>query len=65
MTKYIRKMVILAKIETTRGVDATPTGANAMVVSNVTITPLEGDEAEHDYVRPHFGNSGSTLVSAY
>lgn len=63
--KKIRKLVILAKIETTRGVDATPTGAQAMQVSNVTLTPLEGDEAEHDYVRPYFGNSGSTLVTAY
>ena len=32
--KKIRKMVILAKPETTRGIDAAPTGANAIIVAN-------------------------------
>ena len=41
-TRYIRQTVILAKIETVSGTDAVPTGAaNALLISNMNITPLE------------------------
>lgn len=64
--KKIRKMVLLAKIETTVGTDAVPTGAaNAILASNVQHTPLEGDEVEHNYIQPYFGNQGSELVTQY
>lgn len=66
MSKKIRKMVLLAKAEAVRGVDAAPTGAaNAMLVNNVNITPLEGDEVEHNYVRPYFGNGGSAVATSH
>ena len=46
--KKIRKLVVLAKAETVRGTDPTPTGlANAMLVSNANITPLDGTEVQH------------------
>ncbi len=63
--KKIRKMVILAKPETTRGIDAAPTGANAIIVANANLTPIEGDEVEHNYIKPFFGNSGSAQATAY
>ena len=63
--KKIRKMVILAKPEVTRGVDAAPNGANAMIISNVNLTPIEGDEVEHNFVKPFFGNSGSEQATVY
>jgi hypothetical protein len=37
MPRYIRNTVILAKIETSYGVDAAPTGADALLVSDVSI----------------------------
>lgn len=62
----MRKMAILAKIETTRGVDALPTGAaNAILVSAVTLTPIEGDVVQRDNIKPYFGSAGSTLVTVY
>ena len=41
MSRLIRNTAILAKIETAYGVDAAPTGAaNALLVSNLSINPL-------------------------
>lgn len=38
MTRLVRKTAILAKIETTYGTDAVPTGiANAILISNQSI----------------------------
>ncbi|MDP9601713.1 UNVERIFIED_ORG: hypothetical protein J2W38_001499 [Variovorax paradoxus] len=66
MAKLMRKMAILAKAETVRGTDAVPTGAaNAILVSEVTLTPIEGDVVQRDNVRPYFGSRGSVLVTQY
>lgn len=66
MPKYLRKMAILAKVETTAGTDALPTGAaNAMLVGDVQLTPLDGDSVERTVVRPYFGAPGSKMVSSY
>lgn len=52
-----RKRVLLAKIETTYGTDSTPTGAaNAMLVRNLTLTPIQLDYAPRELVRPFLGN---------
>lgn len=66
MKKFVRKLVLLAKVETTVGTDAVPTGvANAILASNVQFTPIEGDEVQHNYIQRHFGNQGSELVTQY
>lgn len=58
MPLLARKKVLLAKIETTYGVDPTPTGAaNAILVSNITMTPQEADFADRNLVRPYLGRS--------
>lgn len=57
MSLFNRKSVLLAKIETTYGVDASPTGAlNAMLVKGVSVTPLAQDLVQRDVVQPFFGN---------
>lgn len=57
MPKFMRKTILLAKIETTAGTDAVPTGAlNAVLVRNVNLTPLELSTAERNIVRGFFGN---------
>lgn len=63
--KYMRKLAILAKIETTKGTEAAPLAADAILVSDATLTPIEGDEVENNYIKPYFGSSGSTLVTVY
>jgi len=58
MAQLMRRRAILAKIETTYGVDAAPTGAvNAILVRSVTLTPLAGDDIERALIRPYFGSS--------
>lgn len=64
--RKMQKLALLAKIETTYGTDATPTGAaNAMLVKNVTITPLEGEEIQRDLTMPYFGSQGVILAGTY
>lgn len=65
-SKKFRKLAILAKLEVTYGLDPVPTGAaNAMVVSDVEITPLDGEEVERNIVQPYFGNPGVIQATQY
>ena len=50
-----RKRAILLKTETTYGTDSVPTGANALTVRNLDITPISGDLVSRDLVRPYLG----------
>lgn len=51
-----RERSILAKIEVTEGTDPTPAGAtNAILCSNITVTPLGGSTASRALVYPGFG----------
>jgi Phage tail tube protein len=65
MPQRNNKVAIMAKIETTYGVDSTPAGADAMVVIEPNLSPLEGDSAERNIVRPYFGNSGTVRATSY
>jgi len=65
MAKMMRKMAVLAMIETAYGTPVVPLAANALLVSDVELTPIEGDEVERNNIRPFFGSGGSTLVTEY
>lgn len=66
MARYARKSAILAKVETTYGTDASPTGAaDAVLVSNLTINPLNAQNVSRDLIRPYFGASEQLVGSAY
>lgn len=57
MTMLNRKRTILAKIESPYGDDPTPTGsANAILVRNLNITPMQTDQASRDLLRAYLGN---------
>lgn len=60
-----RKLAILHKIEATYGTDATPAAANALVGTNVTFTPMEGQEVSRDLLLPYLGNQGVILAGIY
>lgn len=61
-----RKRTILAKTEVTYGTDPTPTGvANAILVRNLNITPLNAELVSRDLVRPYLGASEQLLASSY
>lgn len=59
------KLAMLHKIETTYGEDATPTAAEALIASNVTISPLEGQEVSRDLMLPYMGMQGIVLAGIY
>ncbi len=62
----IRSAAVLAKIEVTPGTDVVPTGiANAIKVSNLSVTPLQMEFADRAVAQPYLGNSDQVEVSAY
>ncbi|TIV70559.1 MAG: hypothetical protein E5V89_14140, partial [Mesorhizobium sp.] len=66
MARFYRKLAILTKIETVYGTDPVPTGAaNAMQVTNVSVTPLAGDQVSRDLFLPYLGQQGVILVGTY
>jgi len=64
--RHYHKLLAAVKDEVDYAVDSVPTGAaNAIEMSNVTFTPLAGNEVERQYIRPYFGHQGSELVGQY
>lgn len=55
-----KSKVLLAKIEDTYGVDAAPTGAaNAILATNVRLSPMEGQDVSRDLELPYLGAQAS------
>jgi hypothetical protein len=66
MSLLFRKRAILAKIETTYGVDPVPTGgANAILMSNITVSPMEMNLAQRNNIKAYLGNNPSVLAAIY
>jgi len=58
MSRLTRNAVILAKVETTYGTNASPTGAaNAILVGNISATPLASKNVNRDIIRPYLGGA--------
>ena len=58
MARYVKNSLVTAKVEATYGADAAPTGAaNAILISDQTITPLDAQNIDRDLVRGAFGAS--------
>lgn len=63
---YWKSKVLLAKIETTYGTDPTPTGsANAMLATNVSLAPMEGQDVDRNLEQPYFGASAMIPVGLF
>ena len=61
-----RLRTVLAKIETTYGTDSSPTGAaNAILLRNLSITPIESDLASRDLIRSYLGNSDQLVTAKH
>ncbi len=64
--RLIRNTAILAKTEVTYGVDPVPTGgANALLVSNLSINPINAQNVDRDIIRPYLGGSEQLLGTRY
>lgn len=61
-----RNVAMLAKLEPTYGQDPTPTGAaNAILVSDLTMRPMEMTTVERALIRPFLGNSEQLPTRIY
>lgn len=61
-----KKLACLAKIEDTYGTDAVPTGAaNFIQLSDITFTPMAGEEEQRNLLQPHLGHQGVYLTGEY
>ncbi|WP_323780155.1 phage tail tube protein [Thalassovita sp.] len=56
---YWREKILVAKIETTYGVDAAPSGAEAILAKDIRLMPMEGNDIERDLELPWDGNPGT------
>lgn len=64
MPKLMRRAVVAFKQEVTFGVDPVPTGAaNAILVRDLSVTPIEQELASRDLIRPYLGSSENLPVS--
>lgn len=61
--KYWKSKAIFAKVETQYGVDPVPAGANAILASDVTFTPMESDRVQRNVERRHMGAQGGFETS--
>jgi hypothetical protein len=65
MSRLINRAVVLAKVETTSGTDAVPTGsANAIQVMDLQITPLDAKNIDTNFITSYFGGAGQLVGTA-
>ncbi|MBL0142661.1 MAG: hypothetical protein IPP91_11310 [Betaproteobacteria bacterium] len=57
MPLYMRRALVMAKIESTYGTDPTPAGVDAVLLRNLRIKPMAAEFAPRDLIRSFFGNS--------
>lgn len=66
MPQLTRRRTILAKIETTYGTDASPTGsANAILIRNLNVQPVASTVVQRDNYRPFLGNFEQLLADTH
>ena len=66
MALLTRKRAILAKIETTYGQDPMPSGQlDALLMSNLSVSPMEMTLAQRQNVKAYMGNNPNVLAAIY
>jgi len=62
---FWRDKTVLAKPEGTYGVDSTPAAGNAILMTNVSLAPMEGEDVNRNLEQPYFGASEDIPVGLY
>jgi hypothetical protein len=65
MAKYARIAAILAAVEANAGIEQAVVAADALKLSEMTWTPIEGQEVDETYIQPHMGGTAKRLVAKY
>lgn len=56
-----RKRLLLAATESPYGTSAAPGGSDALLVTNLEVSPLEIELLDRELIRPYFGNSAKVV----
>lgn len=65
-TRRLKNTTILAKLGAVYGTDIVPTGAaNAILVSDVSFTPLEATNVDRNFIRAYMGASENLVGTAF
>lgn len=65
MTIRWAEKLLVAKLETTYGTDSTPAGGDAVLATNVEMSPMEGQDLDRNLDRPYLGNDGTIPVDLH
>lgn len=65
MSLLWRRKVLLAKIEATYGTDAAPAGADAILATDVRMSPMQGQDLDRNLDTPHGGPTGTIPVDLH
>jgi hypothetical protein len=63
MAQQTNKRWIVVESEATYGIDALPDGADAMLVTDLNPSPMQGDEVERNLARPYHGASETFMAN--
>ena len=64
MALQTRKQSILIETEGSYNDSTTPDGADAVLVTELSVTPIASDVVSRDYVRPYLGASEQLLANS-
>ncbi|MBW4708622.1 hypothetical protein KX928_12590 [Roseobacter sp. YSTF-M11] len=65
MAEFWEDKILAAAIEGTYGVDAVPTGSQAIYAKEVSLTPMEGNDLDRELELPYFGSQGTIPVELH
>lgn len=65
MSLLWRRKVLLAKLETTYGTDAAPAGGDAILATDVRMSPMQGQDLDREIDTPHGGPTGTIPVDLH
>lgn len=65
MSLLWRRKVLLAKLETTYGTDAGPVGTDAILATEVRMSPMQGQDLDREIDTPHGGPTGTIPVDLH
>ncbi|MEL7166971.1 MAG: phage tail tube protein [Pseudomonadota bacterium] len=65
MALFWRDKILAVDIETTYGVDASPGGNDAVLATQVSLSPMEGQDLDRELELPYFGSQGTIPVELH
>jgi hypothetical protein len=61
--RKFRRLAVLMKLEAEAGTAETPAAADALLLQDVTLTPMEADRVERNVIRPYLGARPAVLAA--